>query len=358
MWNGLKFVEKGDGLFLSPERCEELFKLADKSVFNYPTYDKCGSIKTLSTAVEEHIEDLLKLPYFNVELIKSKQFKVCLDTINGAGGPAMVKLLTKLGCTIVGLNLETNGIFAHKPEPIPEHLNELCISVKDNKADIGIAVDPDVDRCVIIDEQGVPLGEEYTLALAVKYFLSKSSTIGTSVCKNLSTTRAIDDICKEFNIKLIATPVGEINVAKKMKDIGSMIGGEGNGGVMLTDLHIGRDALVAATFTLQHLALFNGTISSLKKTLPQYEIVKLKASIEGINAEEVVKHFKSKWQGKSILNEEDGLHIQTNDWWVHLRKSNTEPIIRVIGEADGGRQKSEEICTQFLNEILNFSKKQ
>ena len=353
MWNGLKFIESGDGLFISPEKCELLFDLADKNNQDYPQYDKMGSVETNTTAIKEHIDCILNLPYIDTNLIKSKKYKVCVDSVNGAGGPAITQLLKEFGCEVIGINLETSGIFAHNPEPIPSHLTQLSDIVIKNKADIGIAVDPDVDRCVLIDNNGVPLGEEYTLALAVKFYLQNCKK--TTVCKNLSSSRAIDDIAKQYQCDVIATAVGEINVAKKMIEIGSTIGGEGNGGVMLADVHIGRDALVATALTLMNLALFNGTIDQLKATLPQYEIIKLKAPIEGIDANKIVDHFKNKWNGKAKLNTEDGLHISTEDWWVHLRKSNTEPIIRVIGEAKGGKQQSDFICNQFLNEILEFS---
>lgn len=355
MWNGLKFVERDQGLFISPEKCEKLFALADSGKFEYSPYSQLGSIEESSIGSKEHVEAVLSLPYINKDLVRAKKFRVCLDSVNGAGGPTMKNLLEALGCEVIGMNIETTGLFAHKPEPIPEHLGDLCEAVKKHKADLGIAVDPDVDRCVLIDDTGKPLGEEYSLALAVKFYLSKVKK--TNVVKNLSTTRAVDDICKEYGVTCIATAVGEINVAKKMAEIGSLIGGEGNGGVMLADVHIGRDAPVTAALTLQHLALFGGKISELKATLPQYDIVKLKAPISGIDPDAVVKHFKDEWKGKATLNEEDGLHISTNDWWVHLRKSNTEPIIRVIGEAAGGYKKSEEICTKFMNEILEFSKK-
>jgi phosphomannomutase len=356
MWNGLKFIESGDGLFASPLKCSQVFALSNSGNFKFPSFDKIGKITYLDNAIDEHIDSICKLKYIKPELIKTRKFKVCLDAINGAGGYAMKKLLEKFGCEVIGINLEPTGIFAHKPEPIPEHLNDLCKEVLKQKADLGIAVDPDVDRCVLIDERGNPLGEEYTLALAVQFYLSRINP-NSIVCKNLSSTRAIDEICEKYNTKCVAAPVGEINVAEKMKEYQSPIGGEGNGGVMLTEIHIGRDALIAATLTLQHLAEENTTISFLKGTLPQYEIVKLKASIDGVDSESVVNHFKFLWDGKASINIEDGLHISTPDWWVHLRKSNTEPIIRVIGEAKGGKSKTEEICNKFLSDILEFSRK-
>jgi len=254
------------------------------------------------------------------------------------------------------LNLDPTGLFAHKPEPVPDNLSQLCSAVTEHKADMGIAVDPDVDRCVLIDENGKPLGEEYTLVFAVEFMLGVVGKRGP-VCKNLSSSRAVDDVATKYGCKVYSAPVGEINVARKMVEVGAVIGGEGNGGVCLPDIHIGRDAPVAATLALQLLATFDGSISKFKSTLPQYEICKISAPIAGINPDVVVAHIKSQWEGKARLNEEDGLRIDTDEWWVHLRKSNTEPIIRVIGEG-GAYQKSLERCNEFMKEITSFGKAQ
>jgi len=209
---------------------------------------------------------------------------------------------------------------------------------------------------VLINEKGEPLGEEYTLTLAVHFFLHDVGKRGP-VCKNLSTTRAVDEVAKKYGCPVYNTPVGEIHVAKKMVEVGAIIGGEGNGGVMLPDIHIGRDAPVAAALILQALTNHGGTLSELKAQMPQFEIVKLTAPVEGINPDAVVKHFHEVWKGKAELNDSDGLRIDTPEWWVHLRKSNTEPIIRVIGEG-GGYEKSLERCQQFLNEIIAFAEKE
>eukprot|EP01089_Gocevia_fonbrunei_P014300 TRINITY_DN388_c0_g1_i1.p1 TRINITY_DN388_c0_g1~~TRINITY_DN388_c0_g1_i1.p1 ORF type:complete len:461 (+),score=122.17 TRINITY_DN388_c0_g1_i1:51-1433(+) len=357
-WNGLKFVDR-DGCFLSPEGCETMFSLVRSGApVSYCNYERVGKIVNIDDALDQHIEAIFKLDYLNLPKIQEKKFKVCLDSVNGAGGPVMQKLLQRLGCEVVGLNLEPTGKFAHMPEPIPAHLGDLCKSVAENKADLGIAVDPDVDRCVLIDETGKPLGEEYTLALAVEFILGKCGKTGT-VVKNLSSSRATDDIAKKYGQKVLATAVGEINVAKKMQEVKSVIGGEGNGGVMLTEVHIGRDALVAAVLTLQHLALVGGTIGQLKASLPQYEIVKLKVGVEGIDAEKALKVLGDEWEGKAELNREDGLRIdfvgekQEENWWVHLRKSNTEPIIRVIGEASTA-DKATQICQGFMDKIVTY----
>eukprot|EP01111_Echinosteliopsis_oligospora_P002882 TRINITY_DN1459_c0_g1_i3.p1 TRINITY_DN1459_c0_g1~~TRINITY_DN1459_c0_g1_i3.p1 ORF type:complete len:458 (-),score=158.74 TRINITY_DN1459_c0_g1_i3:31-1404(-) len=353
-WNGLKFIS-ADGLFLSPELCKEMFAIADKGNFTYPGYEATGKLTNNEEAAQAHINALLSLPYIRPDSIKSRKFKIVLDAVNGAGGHIMSQLLTQLGATVIGLNLEPTGLFAHKPEPIPAHLTDLCEAVKANKADFGIAVDPDVDRCVLIDDLGRPVGEEYTLVMAVQFMLGTVGRRGP-VCKNLSSSRAVDVVASKYGCEVYATPVGEIHVAKKMEKEKAVIGGEGNGGVMLPDIHIGRDAPVAATLILQLLADFNGSISELKATLPQFEIAKLSVSITGINPDVVVAHIKKQWGGKAVLNELDGLHISTPDWWVHLRKSNTEPIIRVIGEG-GGYEASLARCNEFMKEITSFQGK-
>jgi len=352
-WNGLKFVDS-DGLFLRPAECEVLFSDSEKPI-QYPSYDTIGRVSH-AEAEEEHIKACLSLPCVDLELIKSKNFKVALDSVNGAGGPIMKNLLTQLGCQVEGINLEPSGRFAHGAEPVGENLNDLCQLVKDSKADLGIAVDPDVDRCVLIDETGKPLGEEYTLALATEFWLGKCGKRGP-VCKNLSSSRACDDIAKKYGCEVFSTPVGEIHVANKMVECNATIGGEGNGGIMLPDIHIGRDALVAATLTIQHLAMFDGTISQLKATLPQYDIVKLKAPIGNMDPDRILKDFEANWAGKEgvKLTTGDGLRIDTDEYWVHMRKSNTEPIIRVIGEHQGSIQQAEAMCEKFMNEIKNWS---
>jgi len=355
MWNGLKFVDAPDGLFLSPARCNEMFSLADTGKFKTADYKSLGKVQYDEAADNEHIESVLALPYINTEEVAKKKYRIVLDSVNGAGGPIMKKLLERFGCEVIGLNIEPTGLFAHAPEPIPEHLGDLCKEVLKHKAHFGIAVDPDVDRCVLIDENGKPLGEEYTLALAVKFFLGHCGQ-KTTIVKNLSSSRAVDDIAASYGCETVAAAVGEINVANEMVRVKSQLGGEGNGGVMLTSVHIGRDALVAASLTLAHLATFTGSLSELKKQLPQYEIVKLKVSVEGIDAEQVLKTFKDEWKDKSKLNEVDGLHITTDQWWVHLRKSNTEPIIRVIGEAKGGLEESLKICHQFMDKVKSMPK--
>jgi len=337
-----------------------MFAIADARSFSFPDYTAIGKLELEPAAYRKHIDAILNLECINPEQIRSKNFKVCLDTVNGAGGPIMMELLKELGCQVVGVNIEQSGRFAHPPEPIPEHLGDLCEKVKAENADLGIAVDPDVDRCVLIDEMGKPLGEEYTLGLAVQFVLGHCGKRGP-VCKNLSSSRVIDDIAANYECPVYSTPVGEIHVAKRMQEVKAVIGGEGNGGVMLPEIHIGRDAPVAAALTLQHLAVFDGTISQLKASLPQYEIVKLKAPIEGIDADAAVARLKQQWESRpeAVLNDSDGLRIDIDDGkgkrWVHLRKSNTEPIIRVIGEA-ATTLMALEMCHQVMDGIQVFAR--
>lgn len=273
-WNGLKFVNS-EGLFLTPDECKQMFSIAENpSSIVYSNWNSFGSFSHYDHAIDDHINKIFELPYINKSIIQKRNFKISLDTINGAGGEILSKLLKELNVDLIHLNSEQNGIFAHNPEPIPENLTDLCKSVKENGADMGIAVDPDVDRCVLIDENGVPLGEEYTLAIAVDFILGRCNKKG-NIVKNLSSSRAIDEIAKKYGCKSFSTPVGELHVAKKMIEVDSVIGGEGNGGVMLPDVHIGRDAPVAVALILSELAHFNGTLSEKKKTLPQWSIVKL-----------------------------------------------------------------------------------
>jgi phosphomannomutase len=321
---------------------KNLFNIADQDARDYERWDNLGKAEIYSGAIDDHLQMIYALPFLDSELIRSKSFKVALDTVNGAGGVIIPKLLEHLGCQVVGLNLEPTGVFSHNPEPIPENLGDLANIVKNNNVDIGFAVDPDVDRCAIISDDGNPLGEEYTLALAVKYILSKK--LG-KVAVNLSTSRAVDDVVQYYNCILEKTKVGEINVAVKMKEINAIIGGEGNGGVILPEIHLGRDAPIAVALTLQHLAEFGGSISELKQTLPQYYILKDKAPIGNVNPDKVFQYFSEKYREEE-LNDLDGLRIDRLDSWIHLRKSNTEPIMRIIVEA-----RTPEKSWQLLEEI-------
>ncbi|MCK5032200.1 MAG: phosphoglucosamine mutase [Calditrichia bacterium] len=347
-WNGLKFMD-ANGRFLSPDNANKVYSEADKGNFNLQKWDDIGSFKSDKNANKRHIKALLKLPYFDVKELRKRKFKVIVDCVNGAGGLIIPQLLEELGCETKVINGEPNGYFAHTPEPLPENLTELSKTVKKEKADIGFAVDPDVDRCAIIANKGNIIGEEYTLALAVKFILSKE--LG-NVVVNMSTSRASEDIAKYYNCPFIRTKVGEINVAEEMVKSEAIIGGEGNGGVILPELHLGRDAPAAVALTLQALLEFDGSMNELFLSLPQYKIVKKKISIEGLNPDELLQKMGEKHKNKKI-DFLDGLKIDTENTWVHLRKSNTEPIIRVMAEAPTEKE-AEKLANTYLKEIQSL----
>ncbi len=343
-WNALKLLNS-TGQFMSPEEHETLKRLLSTETL-YESWQKVGKHFEYFEAIDKHIEAILKLQLINVDLIKSKKFKVLLDCVNGAGVYSVPKLLDKLGVEYIKLNCETSGIFPRLPEPIPENLTETMQAVKENNVDMGIVVDPDVDRLVLITEKGEPFVEENTITQVVQFILSKTPG---NVAVNLSTTRAVDDVAKEFGCKVFRSPVGEANVVQKMKEVNAVIGGEGSGGVIYPALHYGRDALVGIALTLQHLAEKNITLSELKAKLPEYFITKKKIELQSVEPDEVINNLIFKYRSHSI-NTDDGLRIDFDDHWVHLRKSNTEPIIRIIVEAKN-KAIAESLAEKYLKEI-------
>ena len=344
-WNGLKFMG-ADGRFLSPPEAEKVYKMADEQQSDLKTWQELGELTIDEQAIERHIKKVLAISFLDVEAIRERRFKVVVDTVNGAGGVIIPKLLQELGCEVIAINQETNGHFAHTPEPLPENLQQLSEAVKKNGADVGFAVDPDVDRCAIVDNSGKPIGEEYTLVLATQLIFSKEMG---RMAVNMSTSRASEDIARYYNCMFVRSKVGEINVAEKMKEIDAIIGGEGNGGVILPEVHLGRDAPVAVALTLQALLEHGGTMKQLKASLPQYEMVKKKVSIEGLDPDQIIERLKEKYKNQEI-NTLDGLKIDFDKSWVHLRKSNTEPIMRVIAEAPT-LQEAEELADRFMKEV-------
>lgn len=328
MWNGLKLIGS-DGLFLDAQQGEEVLRLAQQESFALVSWDKIGVAVHYSKAVEEHLEAILALDYIDVTQIHARTFRVVLDCVCGAGSVMLPELLHRIGCEIIPINCEPSGRFPRDPEPVPENLTELCDVVKKEGADLGLAVDPDSDRLALVSEKGEPLGEERTLALAVKFILTKKSG---PVAINASTSRATEDVARAAGSTVFRTKVGEINVAKKMREIGAVIGGEGNGGVILPDIHLGRDAPVGIALTLQHLAEFGGTLSELNSTLPHYVITKDKVALGNIDPQAALAKIKKKYAHEN-LDLTDGVKIVRGHSWVHIRPSNTEPIIRVIAEA-------------------------
>jgi phosphomannomutase len=344
-WNALKLLNN-TGQFMSPDENYELLKLLNTEKGHFNTWNELGRLEYNHDALKAHIKAVLELDYININEIRQKKFRVVADCVNGAGVYVIPELLREFGCEVIEMNCEKTGIFPRLPEPIPENLTETMKMVRDHNADFAIVVDPDVDRLVLIDENGIPLGEEYTIALAVNFILSKQKG---NVVVNLSTTRAVDDIAAKYESKVFRSPVGEANVVKKMKEVDAVIGGEGSGGVIYPALHYGRDSLVGIAVTLQHLTESGGKLSELKKVMPQYFIAKRKINIGSTNPEFVVSKLIDKYK-KNRINTEDGLRIDFEDHWVHFRKSNTEPIIRIITEA-GRIEEAERLSELYSNEI-------
>ncbi len=356
IWNGLKFFAP-TGLFLDADENSKFWQLAEHSA-KYVSWDKQGNYELNENFLDEHIQQVLSLSYINIEKIRARKFKVVLDCVNAAGGIIVPRLLERLGCEVTTLFCDVTGVFGHTPEPIPENLGVLCAKVREINADIGIAVDPDVDRLVLINEKGEPFVEEYTIATCVKFVLEKytnqfqiSNSQSPKVVVNLSTTRAVEDIAKQFKATTIRTAVGEINVAKKMKEVGAIIGGEGSGGVILSEVHYSRDAIVGIGLVLQCLMEFGGTMSELKAVLPQYFITKGKIELGVLDADIILKRLQDKYSLSGKINTDDGLKIDFSDAWVHLRKSNTEPIIRIIAEAHA-KAEADELVKKFTAEIF------
>lgn len=359
-WNGMKFIGS-HGMFLDVSENRRFCEIAERRNRMYAGWDKVGTHKADNSYIDAHIERVLALPMVNVKAIKRRKFKVVVDCINAAGGVIMPRLLQRLGCTVVEMNCDVSGVFARAPEPVPENLGAVCDRVRAARADLGIVVDPDVDRLVLITEKGEPFGEEYTVTSIVNFVLEKTAA-GTKgkrahppiVVVNLSTTRAVEDIAKRHRAKVIRTPVGEINVAKKMKEVGAVVGGEGSGGVILPALHYCRDAVVGTGLVLQMLTESGKTLSDLRKKLPRYEIVKTKVEIGNADPSLILRRIELDIGSNSSVNTEDGLRVDLGDSWVHLRKSNTEPIIRIIAEASS-RHEAEEIAKHFRSRIRNTS---
>ncbi len=347
-WNALKLINK-TGEFMTPEENERILTLLDSAGNSYKRWERLGKEENYTEGLTNHMNDVLNMKHIDVDQIKKRKFKVLLDSVNGAGAYIMPQLLDALGCEIVKINCEKSGIFPRLPEPIPQNLGDTMKAVKENNVDIGIVVDPDVDRLVLITDKGEPFSEENTIAQAVRFILSKEKG---NVVVNLSTSRAVDDLAAAEGCKVFRSPVGEANVVKMMKEVNAVIGGEGSGGVIYPGLHYGRDALVGAAIMLQHLLEFGGTMSELKNAIPAYFISKKKIAIGNSDPDEVINKLKEKYSGEKI-NTSDGLRIDFEDHWVHLRKSNTEPIIRCIAEAKT-EDEAEKFADRYFEEVKNL----
>ncbi len=353
MWNGLKFIGSS-GMFLNGEENKKFWSIADRGNFSYVPWDRQGTLQERSDFLDGHIRTILSLPSIDTAKIARRRPKVVIDCVNAAGGAIAPQLLRQLGCEVIEMNCDVSGIFSHTPEPIPENLTDLCERVKREKADVGIAVDPDVDRLVLITEEGKPFVEEYTIVSAAQFVLEaekKQGRTGHTVVVNLSTTRAVDDVARSYGATVHRTPVGEINVASRMQQLRSVIGGEGSGGVILPEVHLGRDAIVGIALFIQLLVDSGGTASALKAALPQYEIVKEKIELGALQPDAILKKLHEKYSATERTNFDDGLKIDFPSSWVHLRKSNTEPIIRIIAEAST-REEAAALTRRFHQEIV------
>lgn len=342
-WNALKLLNS-QGEFISEEIGNQIIEKVRNADFEYNEIDSLGSYQLESGYIDWHIEEILKLPLVDTAAIRKKNFTVVVDAVNSSGGIAVPQLLKKLGVTnVIEIYCDPTGKFPHNPEPLPEHLTDLSAEVIRNNADLGIIVDPDVDRLAFVNENGDVFGEEYTLVAVADYVLSQ--TKGNTV-SNLSSTRALRDVTEKHGGSYQASAVGEVNVVKMMKQTNAVIGGEGNGGIILPELHYGRDALVGIALFLTHLAKENRPMSHLKASYPNYIISKNKIQLTPeIDVDLILDRLKEKYKNQPI-NTVDGVKIEFDMEWVHLRKSNTEPIIRIY--AEGNTQR---VADSLVNKI-------
>jgi phosphomannomutase len=347
-WNALKFIGPS-GLFLDGSEAAEMRGIVEGEIPR-AKWDELGAIEIDSGAVDRHIDLALSLRFVDVEGIRAKRFKVALDCVRGAGGAFMPKLLERLGCQVSAINLETDGRFPRAPEPVAENLGDLEKLVRDSGAEVGFAVDPDVDRLALVSNEGKAIGEDYTLALAAKVVLRHREG---GIVTNLSTSRIVDDIAKEQNRRVIRAPVGEVNVATRMRSEGAPVGGEGNGGVILTEVHLGRDAPIGAVLILQLLLEEKKSLSEIVASYPRYSIVKDKLDRPSAPLDAVYALLKKVFSDADV-DTQDGLRLTWSDRWVHVRPSGTEPIVRVIAEAPSVAEAQQLItkCREPLDALV------
>lgn len=345
-WNALKLLNE-NGEFLNDAEGKRVLALAEDEAFDFPEIDAIGKVISREDFNSTHIQQVLALDLVNVEAVKARKFKVVVDAVNSIGGVVIPQLLKELGCEVVELNCEPNGEFAHNPEPLPENLTEISEVIRREKADLGVVVDPDVDRLALVNEDGTMFGEEYTLVAVADYILSKQ--VGNTV-SNLSSSRALSDVTVAHGGEYNASAVGEVNVVKKMKDTGAIIGGEGNGGVIYPALHYGRDALVGVALFLTYLVERGLKMTELRATYPAYFASKNKIQLTpAIDVDKVLLEMKQRYSTERV-NDIDGVKIDFAENWVHLRKSNTEPIIRVYTEAKS-MAEADALAQKIMGEI-------
>ncbi|MBP6183737.1 MAG: phosphoglucosamine mutase [Saprospiraceae bacterium] len=350
-WNALKLLNS-KGEFISADEGNRLLRIADANVIEFAQVDDLGKHYLAGDYIDYHVNAVLNLPYIDVEGIRLKKFHVVVDPVNSSGAIAIPKLLKALGVTFSMINQDVTGIFAHNPEPLPEHLHDLRLAVQDQKADLGIAVDPDVDRLALVAEDGSWFGEEYTLVAAADLVLQQNPG---PVVHNLSSSRALKDLAKRYEQTCYASAVGEVHVVQKMKDVNATIGGEGNGGVILPELHYGRDAIAGVAMILSLLAQTNQTLSELKETYPSYAMAKHKVDLptdeDWLRIMDAVKEEYKLFE----INEVDGLKVDLPEGWFHLRKSNTEPIIRIYAEGTDSTRAEHiaQTITNLIQHVVN-----
>jgi phosphomannomutase len=344
-WNALKFLDK-DGLFLGPDEVRELFQRVDAKETHWVRHNAVGKVQQGSDADDLHVQAVLDLPCVDLKAIRFWNFRVAVDCVNGAAYRIAPLLLERLGCQVVPLHVEPDGRFPRGAEPVPEALMILGEAVRRENCDLGLAFDPDGDRLALVDEKGVPLGEEATLALGVRHILSLTPG---SVALNLSTSRMSEDLALRAGVPCLRTPVGEIHVAKAMLREGCVVGGEGNGGLILPALHPGRDGILASAVILSLMATTKQKLSDLAAELPQYGMVKTKFGLEGKSLPAAIAALKTRFSDASV-DETDGLRLSWLDSWLHVRASNTEPILRAIAEAPTVEQ-ARDLC-RAAEEVL------
>lgn len=351
-WNALKLLDER-GEFLSDAEGKQVLALAEEVDYDYPTIDHIGKVILREDFNRKHIEQVLALDLVDVEAVRRRRFKVVVDAVNSVGGVVIPTLLEELGCEVVRLNCDPTGEFAHNPEPLPENLTEISEMIRKEGADLGIVVDPDVDRLAFVMESGEMFVEEYTLVAVADYVLRhrKGNTVS-----NLSSSRALSDITARYEgCSYSAAAVGEVNVVKKMKETGAVIGGEGNGGVIFPELHYGRDALVGVALFLTYFAGLNVTMSELRASYPAYYASKNKIELRPeIDVDNILATIKNRYSGERV-NDIDGVKIDFAECWVHLRKSNTEPIIRIYTEAKT-MTEADALAKRFISEIEQLYK--
>lgn len=350
-WNALKLLNQ-KGEFISAKEGEDILKFAENDDFEFVNVSNLGSYTTDDSYIQKHIDKILELPLVDVEAIKAKDFKIAVDGVNSTGGIAIPMLLEVLGVTQVDkFFCEPTGIFQHNPEPVPENLTHICSTIKSGNYNLGIVVDPDVDRLALICEDGTPFGEEYTLVAIADYVLQHQQEGQTkNTVSNLSSTQALKDVTLKAGGQYFAAAVGEVNVVEKMKECNAIIGGEGNGGIIYPELHYGRDALVGIALFLTQLAKYKGTAKMLRSKYPSYHISKNKIELTPeIDVDNVLEAILDKYKNYPV-NTIDGIKIQFDSEWVHLRKSNTEPIIRIYSESQS-EATAEHLAKKIMQDI-------